>query len=148
MVAERQNYVRRFYLREQPVRTWVDRIAPWATMAKSKGTGKVNVDQCTTGLRDSHGVLIRKLARIMANHRLLFTPFELERCSGHRQHASACNKELSMAAQKTSKMQLLFVEAGQIAHDLFQATRDPFHGCPYSSTVLVTSARECDLDGP
>eukprot|EP00959_Pyramimonas_sp_CCMP1952_P309529 6477770-Pyramimonas_sp.AAC.1 len=45
-------------------------------------------------------------------------------------------------------MQSLFVEAVQIARDLFQATRDPFHGCPYSPTVLVTNARGCDLDGP
>eukprot|EP00959_Pyramimonas_sp_CCMP1952_P401209 8407020-Pyramimonas_sp.AAC.1 len=45
-------------------------------------------------------------------------------------------------------MQSLFVEGVQIARDLFQVTRDPFHGCPYSSTVLVTNARGCDLDGP
>eukprot|EP00959_Pyramimonas_sp_CCMP1952_P300381 6282828-Pyramimonas_sp.AAC.1 len=45
-------------------------------------------------------------------------------------------------------MQSLFVEAVRIARDLFQATRDPFHGCPRSSTVLVTNARGCDLDGP
>eukprot|EP00959_Pyramimonas_sp_CCMP1952_P194250 4062183-Pyramimonas_sp.AAC.1 len=45
-------------------------------------------------------------------------------------------------------MQSLCVESGQIAHDLFQATRDPVHGYPYSSTVLVTIARGCDLDDP
>eukprot|EP00959_Pyramimonas_sp_CCMP1952_P157619 3296136-Pyramimonas_sp.AAC.1 len=53
-----------------------------------------------------------------------------------------------MAAHYASKMQSLFVEAVQIAHNLFQATRDPFHGSPYSSTVLVTNARGCDLDDP
>eukprot|EP00959_Pyramimonas_sp_CCMP1952_P269974 5644255-Pyramimonas_sp.AAC.1 len=45
-------------------------------------------------------------------------------------------------------MQSLFVEAVQIAHDLFQATRDPSHGYPYSSTALVTIERGYDLDGP
>eukprot|EP00959_Pyramimonas_sp_CCMP1952_P025370 532203-Pyramimonas_sp.AAC.1 len=45
-------------------------------------------------------------------------------------------------------MQSLFVEAVQIAHDLFQLTRDPFHGYPYSSTALVTSAWGFDLDDP
>eukprot|EP00959_Pyramimonas_sp_CCMP1952_P054175 1133369-Pyramimonas_sp.AAC.1 len=45
-------------------------------------------------------------------------------------------------------MQSLFVEAVQIAHDLFQATCDPFHGYPYSSTALVTNARGCGLDDP
>eukprot|EP00959_Pyramimonas_sp_CCMP1952_P081319 1699135-Pyramimonas_sp.AAC.1 len=45
-------------------------------------------------------------------------------------------------------MQSLFVDAVQIAHDLFQVNRDPFHGHPYSSTVLVTSMRGYDLDDP
>eukprot|EP00959_Pyramimonas_sp_CCMP1952_P364169 7625990-Pyramimonas_sp.AAC.1 len=45
-------------------------------------------------------------------------------------------------------MQLLFVEAVQIAHDLFQVTRDPFHGNPHSSTALVTNAAGRDLDDP
>eukprot|EP00959_Pyramimonas_sp_CCMP1952_P249757 5221400-Pyramimonas_sp.AAC.1 len=45
------------------------------------------------------GVLIRKPTEIMANHRLLLTPFERKRCDGHHPHASVCNKELSMAAQ-------------------------------------------------
>eukprot|EP00959_Pyramimonas_sp_CCMP1952_P346051 7247592-Pyramimonas_sp.AAC.1 len=45
-------------------------------------------------------------------------------------------------------MQSLLAEAVQIAHDLFQVTRDPFHGYPYSSTAWVTSARGCDLDDP
>eukprot|EP00959_Pyramimonas_sp_CCMP1952_P406302 8515366-Pyramimonas_sp.AAC.1 len=53
-----------------------------------------------------------------------------------------------MAAQHTPQMQSLFVESVQIAHDLFQTTRDPFHGYPHSSTVLATSARGCDLDDP
>eukprot|EP00959_Pyramimonas_sp_CCMP1952_P197361 4127322-Pyramimonas_sp.AAC.1 len=73
-VAARQNDLRRFYLREQPVGPWVDQIPPWTTLAKSKGTCNVNIDQCTTGLRDSHGVLLRKPIEIMANHRLLLTP--------------------------------------------------------------------------
>eukprot|EP00959_Pyramimonas_sp_CCMP1952_P203705 4259906-Pyramimonas_sp.AAC.1 len=45
-------------------------------------------------------------------------------------------------------MQSLFVEAVQIARDIFQVTRDPFHGHPFSSTVLVTNVRGCDLDDP
>eukprot|EP00959_Pyramimonas_sp_CCMP1952_P079982 1672001-Pyramimonas_sp.AAC.1 len=45
-------------------------------------------------------------------------------------------------------MQSLFVEAVQIAHNLFQTTRDPFHGHPYSSTVLATNVRVCDLGDP
>eukprot|EP00959_Pyramimonas_sp_CCMP1952_P132136 2762840-Pyramimonas_sp.AAC.1 len=54
-VAVRQNDVRRFCLREQPVGTRVDQIPPWTTLANGKGTCKVHMDQCTTGLRDSHG---------------------------------------------------------------------------------------------
>eukprot|EP00959_Pyramimonas_sp_CCMP1952_P219798 4595576-Pyramimonas_sp.AAC.1 len=84
----------------------------------------------------------------MANHRLLLTPFERKRCDGHRPHASLCNKELSMAAQYAPKVQSLSVEAVQIADDLFQTTRGPFHGHPYSSTVLATNVRGCDLDDP
>eukprot|EP00959_Pyramimonas_sp_CCMP1952_P399034 8361481-Pyramimonas_sp.AAC.1 len=67
-VAVRQTDLRRFYLREQPVGTWVDQLPPWTTLAKSRGTCKVNVGQCTTGLRDSHGALIRRSTEIMANH--------------------------------------------------------------------------------
>eukprot|EP00959_Pyramimonas_sp_CCMP1952_P303551 6352313-Pyramimonas_sp.AAC.1 len=84
----------------------------------------------------------------MANHRLLLTPLKRRRCNGHRPHASVCKKELSMAAQYTPKMQSPFVEAVQIAHDLCQTTRDPFHGHPHSFTVLATNARGCDLDDP
>eukprot|EP00959_Pyramimonas_sp_CCMP1952_P381351 7990798-Pyramimonas_sp.AAC.1 len=39
-VAARQTCLRRFYLREQPVGTWVDQIPPWITLANSKGTCK------------------------------------------------------------------------------------------------------------
>eukprot|EP00959_Pyramimonas_sp_CCMP1952_P189485 3963642-Pyramimonas_sp.AAC.1 len=53
-----------------------------------------------------------------------------------------------MAAQDTPKTQSLFDEPVQIARDPFQATRDPFYDYPYSSTVLATNARGCDLDGP
>eukprot|EP00959_Pyramimonas_sp_CCMP1952_P259134 5417433-Pyramimonas_sp.AAC.1 len=77
-----------FYSREQPVGTWVDQAPPWTTLATCKGTCKVNMDQCTTGLRDSHGVLIRKPTEITANHRLLITLFERKRCVGHHQNAS------------------------------------------------------------
>eukprot|EP00959_Pyramimonas_sp_CCMP1952_P306565 6415931-Pyramimonas_sp.AAC.1 len=45
-------------------------------------------------------------------------------------------------------MQSLLVDAVQIAHDLFQVNRDPFHGHPYPSTVLVTNARGYDLNDP
>eukprot|EP00959_Pyramimonas_sp_CCMP1952_P072370 1511591-Pyramimonas_sp.AAC.1 len=53
-----QNDVRQFYLQEQPVGIWVDQIPLWTTLAKRKGTCKVNLDQYTTRLRDSHGVLL------------------------------------------------------------------------------------------
>eukprot|EP00959_Pyramimonas_sp_CCMP1952_P289711 6059194-Pyramimonas_sp.AAC.1 len=75
-MAVSQNELRRFCLRERPVGTWVDQKPPWTTLAKSKGTCKVNVDQCTTGLRDPHGVLIRMPSELMANHRLVLTLFE------------------------------------------------------------------------
>eukprot|EP00959_Pyramimonas_sp_CCMP1952_P432214 9051184-Pyramimonas_sp.AAC.1 len=106
------------------------------------------MEQCTTGLRDSHGVLRREPIEIMANHRLVLTPFERKRCTGHHQRASVCNKELPMVAQCTAMMQLLFVEAVKIAYALVQVTRDPFHCYPYSSTVLVTNVRGYDLDDP
>eukprot|EP00959_Pyramimonas_sp_CCMP1952_P306566 6415933-Pyramimonas_sp.AAC.1 len=80
----------------------------------------MNMDQYTTGPRDSHGVLIRKPTEIMANHRFQFSSLERRRCAGHHQHASVCNRELSMVAHYTSKMQILFVDAVQIAHDMLQ----------------------------
>eukprot|EP00959_Pyramimonas_sp_CCMP1952_P283260 5921326-Pyramimonas_sp.AAC.1 len=55
-------------------------------------------------------------AEIMANHRLLFAPFERERCAGHHQHVSVRNKELFMGAQYTLNMRSRIVEAVQIAH--------------------------------
>eukprot|EP00959_Pyramimonas_sp_CCMP1952_P099702 2084717-Pyramimonas_sp.AAC.1 len=87
--AVRQNDLRRFYLREQLVGTWVDEIAPWTRLAKCEGICKVNMGQCTTDFRDPHGVFIRKPIEIMANRRLLLTPFERKRCTGYHQHASA-----------------------------------------------------------
>eukprot|EP00959_Pyramimonas_sp_CCMP1952_P181935 3804208-Pyramimonas_sp.AAC.1 len=42
-VAARQNCLRRFYSREQPVGTWVDQMPPWTTLASSKGTCRVYV---------------------------------------------------------------------------------------------------------
>eukprot|EP00959_Pyramimonas_sp_CCMP1952_P048697 1017136-Pyramimonas_sp.AAC.1 len=38
-------------------------------------------------------------------------------------------------------MQSLFVDAFEIARELFQVNRDPFHGHSYSSTVLVANVR-------
>eukprot|EP00959_Pyramimonas_sp_CCMP1952_P441825 9249410-Pyramimonas_sp.AAC.1 len=78
------------------------------------------MDQSTIGLRGSHGVLIRKPIEVMVNHRLLLTHFERRRCAGHHQHASVCNRDLSMAAHCTPQIQSLFVDAVQIAHGLFQ----------------------------
>eukprot|EP00959_Pyramimonas_sp_CCMP1952_P138435 2897561-Pyramimonas_sp.AAC.1 len=49
-----------------------------------------------------------------------YLPFERRRRAGHHQHASVCNHRLSMAAHYTSKMQSIFVDAVQIAHDPFQ----------------------------
>eukprot|EP00959_Pyramimonas_sp_CCMP1952_P045965 960298-Pyramimonas_sp.AAC.1 len=43
-------------------------------------------------------------------------------------------------------MQSFFLESVQIAHELFQTTRNPFHGYPHSPTALATNARGCDLD--
>eukprot|EP00959_Pyramimonas_sp_CCMP1952_P454396 9469834-Pyramimonas_sp.AAC.1 len=82
----------------------VEQIPPWTTFAKCMGTFKVNMDQCTTGPRDSHVVLMRKPTEIMANHRLLLAPVERKRRAGHRRHASVCNRGLSLAAQCTLKL--------------------------------------------
>eukprot|EP00959_Pyramimonas_sp_CCMP1952_P086498 1809274-Pyramimonas_sp.AAC.1 len=80
-------------------------------------------------------VFIRKLIEGMANLRLLPTHFERKRCTGHHQHSSVCNKELARAAQYTPKMQSLFVEASQLAHDMLLVNRDPFHDHPHSPSV-------------
>eukprot|EP00959_Pyramimonas_sp_CCMP1952_P073328 1532647-Pyramimonas_sp.AAC.1 len=92
----RQIELRRLYLREQPVGTWVDKVPPWTTFATCEGIYKVNRDQCTTGLRDSQGVSIRERADMMANHRLLLAPFERKRCAGHHQRASVRNRALGL----------------------------------------------------
>eukprot|EP00959_Pyramimonas_sp_CCMP1952_P209830 4390349-Pyramimonas_sp.AAC.1 len=81
------------------------------------------MDQRTTGLRDPRGVLIRKPIELLANHRLLLSPFENERYTGHRQHASACNGKLAMTAQWNPKIQSLFVGAGQSARDMIAVKR-------------------------
>eukprot|EP00959_Pyramimonas_sp_CCMP1952_P050996 1065192-Pyramimonas_sp.AAC.1 len=83
----------------------------------------------------------------MANRRLLLAPFERKWCSGHHQHALVCSEELSRTAQYTPKMQSLFVDAVQIAHDLYLVNRDPFHGHLYFPSVLVAKARGFDSDG-
>eukprot|EP00959_Pyramimonas_sp_CCMP1952_P329304 6894140-Pyramimonas_sp.AAC.1 len=45
-------------------------------------------------------------------------------------------------------MQFLFVNAVQIARDVFQVSRDFFQSHPCSSTVLVANVTGCDLDDP
>eukprot|EP00959_Pyramimonas_sp_CCMP1952_P141137 2953972-Pyramimonas_sp.AAC.1 len=73
----------------------------------------------------------------MANRRLLLTPFERKRFTGHHQHASACRKDLARAAQYSPKMLSLFVDAVQIAHDMFLVNRDPFHDQLHLSSVMT-----------
>eukprot|EP00959_Pyramimonas_sp_CCMP1952_P289890 6062885-Pyramimonas_sp.AAC.1 len=111
-------------------------------------TRKVSVDHCTTGLRDPHGVLIRKPLDTTANHRSILTPFENKRCTGHHQHASARNRALAKTAQCTPKMQSLFAEAVQNAHDMVAVSRDPCLDHPHASSVLVASTRGFDYDDP
>ena len=84
----------------------------------------------------------------MANHTAILAPFHNKRCNGQHQHASVCNKELAKAAQYSAKMQSLFVDAVQIAHDLFASNRDPFGDRPYKTFVFVMNARGFDLDDP
>ena len=45
-------------------------------------------------------------------------------------------------------MQSLFVDAVQIAHDLFASNRDPFCDRPHKTSVFVLNARGFDLDDP
>eukprot|EP00959_Pyramimonas_sp_CCMP1952_P139647 2922613-Pyramimonas_sp.AAC.1 len=99
------------------------------------------MDQCTTGLRDSHSVLIRKPIEVTARHGSLLTPLDRKRCTGRHQRASVCNRELAKAAQYISKKQPLFVEAVRIAYEMFAVNRDPFHNHHHASSVLVTNAR-------
>ena len=68
-VALLQDDLNRYYLREQPRGTWVDQIPPWTDVVKRGNTHKVTMDQCTTGLRDSQAVLIRKPTEMMSNNK-------------------------------------------------------------------------------
>eukprot|EP00959_Pyramimonas_sp_CCMP1952_P161892 3384965-Pyramimonas_sp.AAC.1 len=45
-------------------------------------------------------------------------------------------------------MQPLFVEAVQIARDMFAVSRDPSHGHPHAQSVLVTNTRGPELYDP
>eukprot|EP00959_Pyramimonas_sp_CCMP1952_P156497 3272953-Pyramimonas_sp.AAC.2 len=83
------NTVKKIYHISSHMGRW-PHIPPWTTSSKRTGTCKVNVGECSTGLRDSHGVLMRKPSEIRANHRLLLTPFGRKRCSGHHQHVRNC----------------------------------------------------------
>eukprot|EP00959_Pyramimonas_sp_CCMP1952_P144713 3029088-Pyramimonas_sp.AAC.1 len=53
-----------------------------------------------------------------------------------------------MAAHYNPKMHELFADAVQTARGLSQVNRGPFHGRPYSSTVLVTNVRGYELGDP
>eukprot|EP00959_Pyramimonas_sp_CCMP1952_P460440 9479870-Pyramimonas_sp.AAC.1 len=110
--------------------------------------------QCTTGLRDSHGVLIRKPTDIMANHCLLFTPFERRRCAGHHQHASVC----SISVHGCTVHSKVAVALCRCSSDRTRSLRPPSGGlgCPAcADNVNVRSpshdrsprqCRRCDME--
>eukprot|EP00959_Pyramimonas_sp_CCMP1952_P234996 4910414-Pyramimonas_sp.AAC.1 len=67
----------------------------------------------------------------MAHQRLLLAPFGRKRVLAIINMPRCAIK--NDAAQYAAKMRSLFVDAVQIAHDLFLVSRDPSHGHPYSS---------------
>ena len=50
----------RYFLREQPVRTWIDDIEPWPKVANHPSFVQQTMEQCMTGAVGEHGLPVKK----------------------------------------------------------------------------------------
>ena len=55
-VSLKQMSLKRFFLREQPVGTWIDDIDPWPKVRSDPSVTAQNMDQCMAGAVDGEGL--------------------------------------------------------------------------------------------
>eukprot|EP00959_Pyramimonas_sp_CCMP1952_P425949 8921967-Pyramimonas_sp.AAC.1 len=97
------------------------------------GRHQSNASQCSTGPRGPYITLSKNTADMKAKHHDVLKPTEDKSCSGNRERAQACKRELAQAAQHTPEMQSLIEEAVQIAK---------------SFNARGNNSAGLDLDGP
>ena len=93
-VALKQLSLKRFFLREQPVGTWIDEIKPWTQVHSDPTVVKVNMDQCMAGAKDDDGCPVKKPTEWTANSRILLLPMEKFKCNKMHDHAHPTGKAL------------------------------------------------------
>ena len=59
-VALKQIQLGRYFLREQPVGTWIDQIEPWPKVQTYEIVVTQNMDQCMAGTEDDYGRPVQK----------------------------------------------------------------------------------------
>ena len=85
-VALKQMQLGRFFLREQPVRTWIDQIPPWTTVIKHASVVTQTMDQCMTGAKDEWDQPVMKPTEWTANSETLVAPMRRYFCDGTHIH--------------------------------------------------------------
>ena len=84
----------RFFLREQPVGTWIDDIEPWPKVRACPSVTAQNMDQCMTGAVDGDGLPVMKPTQWLANNPALTLPMQKFKCNRQHQHSNPTGKAL------------------------------------------------------
>ena len=82
-VALLQMELKRYWMREQPVGTWIDEISPWPQVHAHEEVIAHNMDQCMAGARDKFGKPVKKPTEWTANSPMLLQPLQKFKCN-HR----------------------------------------------------------------
>ena len=93
-VALKQMSLKRFFLREQPVGTWIDDIDPWPKVRSDPSVTAQNMDQCMAGAADDDGWPVMKPTQWLANSPALTLPVQKFKWDGLHDHSSPPGKAL------------------------------------------------------
>jgi len=93
-VAHKQMKRGRYFMREQPLGTWIDDMSPWYEIWYGSECIKTTVDQCMAGCVDKFGQPVRKATEWMANHEDLLHYLATFVCDQMHDHGHPTGKEL------------------------------------------------------
>ena len=93
-VALKQMKMGRFFLREQPVGTWIDDIEPWPEVQSDDTVVTQNMDQCMADAKVDDGTPVQKPTEWTANDLTLVEPMQRYVCDQSHIHANPTGKAL------------------------------------------------------
>ena len=120
----------RYFLREQPVGTWIDYLSPWPKVVKHSSVVTQYMDQCMTGAKDDEGWPVKKPTEWTANSTTLLAPLSRYCCDGRHDHGHPTGQSLERLKRYTWKLCGIVVQGVQDLKAELETLQE-VHGHPH-----------------